>query len=222
MKIPTTILFTSLLFVLSCKDKKPSEISMNEESRISINKHLKSLLEVEKSMEEEFYASEGKFPLEMREQKRDSVYNTNCNKIKIYFEKYGFLGNNLIGEEGTHNFSVLVIHCFNDTDFQKEVIQEMRQAVNQKNAKVDDYAILVDKQKIHSGIKQLYGTQVIYLPPEMWVVPEPVEDSLNLNNRRLSIGLDSIETYLNTIMEWHFSVNQSYYKTNGINTPHRY
>ena len=52
--------------------------------------------------------------------------------------------------------------------------------------------------------------------------PKDLEDSLNVNERRKSIGLEPLEEYLNEMTEMHFEMNKEYYSEKGITEPKLY
>ena len=49
--------------------------------------------------------------------------------------------------------------------------------------------------------------------------PKPLEDSLGVNERRKSIGLEPIEEYLNGMTEMHFEMNKEHYLKKGVTEP---
>jgi len=72
---------------------------------------------------------------------------------------------------------------------------------------------------INTGQKQLYATQVMYNTDSCQAIPKPLSDSLNVNRRRIAIGLEPIESYLNTMSTMHFEMNKAGYENKGIHHP---
>lgn len=203
--------------LISCNPK-------TEEKQVDhsiVLQQLKDLGEKESKFIESFILNPGKLPQQQLEAKRDSFYASNCLEVKEIFSNHGFLGIDKVGEEGAHNFSLVVIHCFADNEFQLKVLKEMEAEFQEGNVSPTDYATLVDKQKIHNNEKQVYGTQITTLP-SMWIIPDPLIDSLNVNKRRAEIGLNSIEEYLNGAMKTQFEWNKEAYKQMGILEPFQY
>ena len=153
---------------------------------------------------------------------QDSVFTTHKNRIKQIFEKYGFVGFDLVGEEGSQNFWLMVQHSDHDPDFQKVVLEKMEIELYKKNVKPSNYGLLVDRVRLNSGEKQIFGTQVSYNMETGQAYPKNLEDSLNVNKRRKSIGLEPIEVYLNVMTEMHFEMNKKNYTEKGITEPKLY
>lgn len=83
----------------------------------------------------------------------DSIAKVSYREAKTIFETYGFPGFDLVGEEGSKSFWLIVQHCDNWPDFQEQVLKEMETHVKNKNAHSTYYAYLVDRIKIRSGEK---------------------------------------------------------------------
>ena len=222
MKLMLTSLVVALL-ISSCDSTKSYQKSPNTPvgKYEEVKQQLKDLRQSEIEFVKYYNSSLNEASEEQLNEKRDSHYSDNCDMIKSIFSKYGFVGIDKIGEEGTHNFMEIVIHCFSDNEFQQQVVEEAETELHRKNVKPNDYAILVDKQKVHNREKQIFGTQVI-TNSDMWVFPTPIFDSLNVNVRRAEIGLSSLEEYLNKVMRIQFDMNKERYKEMGIMTPLQY
>ena len=153
---------------------------------------------------------------------KDSVFTTHQIRLEQIFDKYGFPGYDLIGKEGSFNFWLMVQHSDHLPAFQQEVLVKMKAEVEKENATPSDYGLLVDRVKLNTGEKQVYGTQVAYNLETCQAYPKNLADSLNVNERRKAIGLGSIEAYLNRMTESHFKMNKSFYAERGINEPKLY
>ncbi|MDR2276180.1 MAG: hypothetical protein LBF27_35075 [Sphingobacterium sp.] len=152
----------------------------------------------------------------------DSIAEANYTEIKIVFEKYGFPGFDIVGEEGSKSFWLIVQHCDKWPEFQKQVLKKMEAEVKKKNAHSTYYAYLVDRIKIRGGQKQLYGTQVSYHTDTCQAYVSNVEDPDNINKRRKAVGLETIEKYLNTVSKNHFMRNEENFRKRGITGPTLY
>jgi len=153
---------------------------------------------------------------------KDSVFTTHQIRLKQIFDKHGFVGFDLVGEEGSRNFWLMVQHSDHVPAFQKEVLKEMKIEVDKKNAIPSNYGLLVDRVNLNTGQKQIYGTQVTYNMETGQAYPKSLEDSLNVNERRKSIGLEPIEQYLNSMTEMHFEMNKENYLKKGVTEPKLY
>ena len=153
---------------------------------------------------------------------KDSVFTTNQKRIGEIFDKHGFVGFDLAGEDGSRNFWVIVQHSDHNPEFQKEVLVEMKKEVDKQNAISTNYGLLVDRVNLNTGKAQIYGTQVTYNTNNGQAYPKKLEDSIKVNERRKSIGLETIEEYLNEMTEMHFEMNKEYYSGKGITKPTLY
>ena len=75
--------------------------------------------------------------------------------------------------------------------------------MERKNANPSNYAYLVDRVKVNTNKLQIYGTQMILNKDQTSYEPKPVIDPENLNKRRESVGLGTIEEYIG-IMNSHY------------------
>lgn len=71
----------------------------------------------------------------------------------------------------------------------------MREAVKNGKARPYNLALLEDRILITQGKKQIYGSQVRQNETTGKNEFFPIDDEINVNKRRASVGLDSIEEY---------------------------
>jgi len=220
MKKIVTTLFIALL-IFGCKqnnsDSKPvqEKVTFNQE----LADELKRMAEVDQIAA---YIPQGEYTKMSNEQWntfKDSVFTTHQKRLKQIFDQHGFVGFDLAGEEGSQNFWLMVQHSDHDPDFQKEVLNKMKIQVDNKNAKPSNYGLLVDRVRLNTGQKQVYGTQVTYNMETGQAFPKSLEDSLNVNERRKSVELEPIEDYLNVMTQMHFEMNKEYYLKKGVTEP---
>lgn len=208
------------LFALGCKEqaRQGDESTFNQE----LADELKQLAEVDQIAA---YIPQGANK-ELSEEEwntfKDSVFTTHQIRMEEIFNEYGFVGFDLAGEEGSQNFWLMVQHSDHKPEFQKEVLEKMKIEVDKNNAKPSNYGLLVDRVKLNTGEKQVYGTQVTYNLETGQAVPKNLEDRLNVNERRRSIGLEPLEVYLNRMTEMHFQMNKENYMKKGITEPNLY
>lgn len=153
---------------------------------------------------------------------KDSIYKTHQKRIAEIFNKNGFPGYNLLGKEGSQNFWIMVQHSDHNPEFQNKVLQKMKLQVDKKNANSKNYAMLVDRVKINTGLQQIYGSQVSFNHKKAQAYPKNLFDSINVNKRRRSIGLQPLEIYLNSVSKTHFEMNKKVYLKAGIKEPKLY
>lgn len=153
---------------------------------------------------------------------QDSLHKSNQKRVKEIFSQYGYLGNDVVGTRGSQSFWLVVQHADNDPEFQKDVLEKMLPEVKKGNADPKSYGYLVDRVRLNHGNKQLYGTQVKYDWEICQAYPKPLEDPINVNDRRQKIGLEPLEVYLNEMSQIHYDSNKGNFKLRGLNGPTLY
>lgn len=120
-------------------------------------------------------------------------------KLQEWFDTYGFLDYDLVGEEGSYQFWLLVQHQDAYPDFQKAVLTQMKEAVDQGKASSTCLAFLTDRVCVNDGKLQIYGTQFMISSDSNLYVPRPVEDPQHLEARRASASLPPMNVYLKLV-----------------------
>src|SRR5690606_34913445 len=127
-------LFIFLILILGCATK----ISENE--KIALKNELKNMVKIDQIAA---YIPQGKYKDYTPEQWnnfKDSVFTTNKTNLEKIYKKYGFLGFDKVGNEGSNDFWLLVQHCDEFPEFQKEVLKSMKREVEKNNANPNNYA----------------------------------------------------------------------------------
>lgn len=133
---------------------------------------------------------------EFQELRSTIIYYDSINLIKVrhIINNYGWLGEDVIGENGNTALFLVIQHA--DLKTQKEFLPIMRDAVKNGNAKKQQLALLEDRVALGEGRKQIYGSQIIKSVYNGKDTLAPVEDFKNINKRRLEMDLEPIEEYL--------------------------
>lgn len=134
------------------------------------------------------------------------VIRTNFPLIEKILNEYGFPGYDLVGEESSNNYWILVQHSDFNLDFQKKALKLMEVEVKKHNASPVYYAYLVDRINLNEGKKQVYGTQIQMT--DKGYQPKPTLDSANVDKRRQSLGLGPLSAYLNKANEAFNEMNK--------------
>ncbi|RCS28046.1 hypothetical protein DUT90_01700 [Polaribacter sp. WD7] len=223
MKKLIRILIISLP-LFGCKEKLPEKKKIQE--KVEFNQNLADELKIMAKVDQiAAYIPQGKYKKMTSEQWdsfKDSVFTTHQKRLEEIFVKYGFVGFDLAGEEGSRNFWLMVQHSDHNPDFQKEVLEKMKIQVEKQNAEASIYGLLVDRVNINTGKPQIYGTQVDYNFDLAQAFPKNLTDSVNVNERRKTIGLKPIEEYLNQMTLMNFEMNKKFYAEKGITEPKLY
>ncbi len=216
------IIIVSTIF--GCKQETTDNTVIQEkvEFNQTLADELKKMAEVDQIAA---YIPQGKYKEMTSEQWnsfKDSVFTTHQKRLKQIFDKFGFVGFDLAGEEGSLNFWLMVQHSDHNPEFQQEVLEKMKIQVDQQNADPSNYGLLVDRVNLNTGKPQIYGTQVDYNFDIAQAFPKNLADSANVNERRKSIGLEPIEDYLNQMSLMNFEMNKQFYLDKGITEPKLY
>jgi hypothetical protein len=108
----------------------------------------------------------------------------------------------MVGRQSSTAFLVIQ---HSDLPIQEKYFPLLEQAVNKNELDKASFALLVDRIRVRKGQKQLYGSQ---LSSENGIYKfDPIEDEENVNKRRKSMGLGSIEEYAK-----HFGLEYKYEK----------
>ncbi|MBN8678312.1 MAG: hypothetical protein J0M29_08810 [Chitinophagales bacterium] len=132
------------------------------------------------------------------------VIRSNFPAIEKIFRQFGFPGYALAGRKTSEQYFLLVQHSDFNPEFQLKVLKSMKKEVLKQNASGQNFAFLTDRVEINFGRPQIYGTQVI-MGRNTQI--KPCVDPNKLNERRHSIGLPTIEEYLEKCNEVFFMLN---------------
>jgi hypothetical protein len=120
--------------------------------------------------------------------------STNLIEIKKILDERGWLGQDIIGEQGNTTLFLVIQHA--DLKTQETYLPMMREAVSQGNAKAYDLALLEDRINMRQGKKQIYGSQTIIDSKTGKQYVFPLEDPDNVDKRRAEVGLGTMSQYL--------------------------
>jgi hypothetical protein len=121
--------------------------------------------------------------------------------LEKVIEQYGLPGNTLVGEDAA-NAVFLIIQHSPDLEFQRKCLTLMELAVSKGEANAIHLAYLTDRVRIREGKPQFYGTQGQSQSNGV-IVPIPIEDEQNVDERRKAIGLVPIAEYFKQMNEFY-------------------
>ena len=125
----------------------------------------------------------------------------NMIKIKKILDEHGWLGPDIIGDQGNMTLFLVIQHA--DLETQLTYLPMMREAVEQGNARASSLALLEDRVALRQGKRQIYGSQVGRDPETGEYYVLPLIEPEKVNERRAEVGLGTIEAYLqNWDMSW--------------------
>jgi hypothetical protein len=120
----------------------------------------------------------------------DSV---NLIRVKNIIDTHGWLGPDVIGQQGASTIFLVIQHA--DSLTQVQYVPKMREAVKEGKAQSQNLALLEDRILMNQGKPQIYGSQVRLNEKTGKNEFFPIGDEPNVNKRRASVGLQPLEDY---------------------------
>ncbi len=139
-------------------------------------------------------------------QEQDSI---NVFKVTNILDERGWLGPDIIGNEGNLTLFLVIQHSYPET--QEKYLPVMREAVKKGNAHAAHLALLEDRVALGKGEKQIYGSQIGQDQETGEYYVAPLIDPDNVDKRREEVGLGLIQDYLNN---WGMTWDVEEYKKN--------
>jgi hypothetical protein len=118
----------------------------------------------------------------------DSV---NLAKVEIAMSKYGWLGDDVVGEKGNKTVWLVIQHA--DLHTQLRYLPLLRRSVKKGHSKPYYMALMEDRVLVYQGKKQVYGSQFEQDPATGKYRICPIQDEHFVNERRKSVGLPPLE-----------------------------
>ena len=216
------IIIVLLLGFYGCHEKttppKKDVITFNKELELKINTMYK-LDQYVSGMPQDKYEGDwqGWFKF------RDSISKKHKIQLEKILDTYGYPGFDLVGEEASHNYWNMAQHCDFDTAFQENVLDKLTTAVKNNDANPSNIGFLTDRINVNLGKPQVYGTQLDYDMSKCTAFPKGgLFDSINVDNRRAALKMESYKLYLNELLKFHFEMNKVHYDKIGITEPAYY
>ena len=125
----------------------------------------------------------------------------NTVKVTAILEEYGWLGPDIVGEQGNSALWAVIQHS--DLKTQEKYLPVMREAVRNGLARADQLALLEDRVALKEGRKQIYGSQLGMDPVTKITYVCPLEDPDHVDERRARVGLPPMQEYLEPVhLKW--------------------
>jgi hypothetical protein len=122
----------------------------------------------------------------------------NLIKVTAILDKYGWLGPDAVGNSGAITLFLVIQHA--DQGVQEKYLPMMREAVKNGKALGGNLALLEDRVALEEGKKQIYGSQVGRDEKTGKFYIRPIEDEINVDKRRASVGLPPLRNY---VKQWN-------------------
>lgn len=122
----------------------------------------------------------------------EAVHISNAARLAAIIEQYGWPGNSLVGEEGAWAAWLVAQHAIGNPPFMRHCLTLLKQAAANNEVTPWQVAFLEDRIRMYEGKPQIYGTQ--FQPNKNGgLEPYLIENPESVNDRRLAVGLNTIE-----------------------------
>jgi hypothetical protein len=124
---------------------------------------------------------------EMRE-----LHNRNAKILNEIINTIGYPTTDKVGKEASEATWLVIQHAIEQPDFMKKCLKLLHVAVNENKVNPKYLAYLTDRIAVLEGKPQLYGTQFDW-DENGKLSPNDFDDLAKVNQRRKSVGFNSLE-----------------------------
>lgn len=183
------ILSAALLLMTACATTQHADPSLRGE--------FEAMLDSDQSIRgklNEIEKKNGKDSPEMKAawQKQETIDEANIARLEEVIKAHGWPGRSIVGEKGSEAAFLVLQHA--DYPYQNKYLPVFRKAVAAGEARRESLALLEDRVLMREGKKQIYGSQLQRGANGAWEF-YPIEDEINVDKRRQSVGLESMAEY---------------------------
>lgn len=136
------------------------------------------------------------------------LHNKNAKILNDIIDKIGYPTIDKVGKEANEASWLIIQHSIGQPKFMRKCAELMESAVRDNKADPKSLAYLTDRIAVFEEKPQLYGTQFDW-DEYGNLSPNPFDDLKKVNERRKSIGLNTIEEQTEIIRVQVKSENQS-------------
>lgn len=122
----------------------------------------------------------------------EQLHRTNATILNEIIDDIGYPTIEKVGEEASDAAWLVIQHAISQPDFMKSCLIRLEDAVDNNKANPKQLAYLSDRIAVFEGRPQLYGTQFDWQDNGQ-LEPNHFDDLTKVNQRRLSIGLNTLE-----------------------------
>lgn len=157
----------------------------------ALSKELVALAKTDFSVRDELVA-DGSLCNHGYHPRMEAVHKFNAARLAAIIEQYGWPGISLVGEEGAWAAWLIAQHAIGNPPFMRRCLSSLQQAASIKEVFPWQAAMLEDRVRMYEGKPQIYGTQ--FQPSKNGeLVPYQIENPEAVNDRRLEVGLNTLE-----------------------------
>ena len=122
----------------------------------------------------------------------ERLHHRNADILNQVIDTIGYPTIDKVGKEASEAAWLVIQHSIGCPDFMKKCAKLLRNAVCENRADPKNLAYLTDRIAAFEGKPQLYGTQFDW-DENGELSPNLLDDATNVNRRRTSIGLTTLE-----------------------------
>lgn len=176
-------------------------MALSSDEIVKIRKTLEEVWDNDQKYRSLFNAQEflKKYGMDSKEVKNiivecDRMDKDNLNLITNIINKYGWLGEDIIGFKANMALFLVIQHA--GLDVHMKYLPIVEQAVKDGNLRLKDYAIFKDRVEIEQNKPQIYGSQFFWNDNKGQYEMYPTIDVDSIDERRKIVGLEPIEVEL--------------------------
>ncbi|WBV56949.1 hypothetical protein PFY10_00660 [Chryseobacterium daecheongense] len=130
----------------------------------------------------------------------EQLHSRNAKKLNDIMDIIGYPGIDKLGKEASEAAWLIIQHAIGQPEFMRKCVRLLKDAVDEQKADPKNLAYLSDRIAVFEGKPQLYGTQFDW-NENGEMVPNFVDNIAKVNERRKSIGLNTLEEQAAIIRE---------------------
>jgi len=128
----------------------------------------------------------------------EAMHNRNAKELNDIINKINYPTIDKVGKEASEAAWLIIQHSIGQPEFMKKCLRLLEQAVEEDKANPKNLAYLSDRIAVFEGKHQIYGTQFNW-DKNGKLSPEPFDNLTKVNQRRKSIGLNTLEEQITII-----------------------
>ena len=136
------------------------------------------------------------------------LHNKNAEILSDIIDKIGYPTTDKVGKEANEATWLIIQHAIGQPEFMRKCAKLLERAVSENKADPKSLAYLTDRIAVFEGKEQLYGTQFDW-DEYGNLSANPFDDLTKVNERRKSIGLNTLEEQTEIIRKQAENENQS-------------
>lgn len=137
----------------------------------------------------------------------EKLHNENAAQLNAIIDEIGYPTIDKVGEEGSKAAWLVIQHAISKPQFMRKCVKLLEIAVSENDANPVLLAYLADRIAVYGGEPQLYGTQFDW-DENGEFSPQPFDNLNKVNQRRTSIGLNTLQEQTEVIRRQASNENQ--------------